>query len=163
MSIKDKYAFVGVGLTKLGRMPEMTPDELAVQAINLALADAGMRPNEVDGYIYQQGIGGWLGDTVPLQMTGINASLVWQVASLGSYANVMVAMAIGAMESGLCHTCILVHAASAASRRGGGGMGPMGMGNSTPGAYGWDGPGAAAALMELRYMHLFGPQGEHLR
>ena len=60
MSIKDKYAFVGVGLTRLGKIPEMTPDELAAQAIILALADAGMRPNEVDGYIYQQGIGGGL-------------------------------------------------------------------------------------------------------
>jgi len=100
MTIKDKYAFVGVGLTRLGKVPEMTPDELAAQAINLALADAGLKPADVDGYIYQQGMGGGLSDTVPLQMMGINASLVWQVASLGSYANNMVAMAIVAMESG---------------------------------------------------------------
>jgi len=140
----------------------MTPDELAIQAIRLALEDAGMKANEVDGYIYQQGIGGGLGDTVPLQMAGIPASMVWQVASLGSYANVMVAMAIGAMESGLCHTCILVHAASAASRRGGGMMGggpPMA---STPGAYGWYGPGATAACMAQRYMHLYGLKREQL-
>ncbi|MHB8105023.1 MAG: hypothetical protein ACYDG5_05725, partial [Dehalococcoidales bacterium] len=107
MTIKDKYAFAGVGLTKLGKIPEFTPDELAAQAIKLALADADIKPNEVDGYIYQQGMGGGLSDTGPLQMAGIPASLVWQVASLGSYANVMVAMAIGAMESGLCHTCVL--------------------------------------------------------
>ena len=162
MSIKDKYAFVGVGLTKLGKIPEMTPDELAAQAITLALEDAGMNKNEVDGYIYQQGIGGGLNDTAPLQMTGITASLVWQVASLGSYANVMVAMAVGAMESGLAKTCILVHAASAASRRGGGGMGPMGMGVSTPGTYGWYGPGATAACMAQRYMHLYGLKREQL-
>src|SRR4030042_1571023 len=128
MTIKDKYAFVGVGLTKLGKIPDLTPDELAAQAITLALADAGMKKEEVDGYIYQQGIGGGLSDTAPLQMTGINASMVWQVASLGSYANIMVAMAIGAMESGLCHTCVLVYASSAGSRRGGGGMGAVGMG-----------------------------------
>ena len=58
MSIRDKYAFAGVGLTRLGKIPEMTPDELAAQAITLALEDAGMRPDEVDGYIYQGGIGG---------------------------------------------------------------------------------------------------------
>jgi len=162
MSIKDKYAFAGVGLTKLGKIPDMTPDELAARAIQLALEDAGMGKEEVDGYIYQPGIGGGLGDTVPLQMTGINASLVWQAASLGSYANVMVAMAIGAMESGLCHTCVLVHAASAASRRGGGGMGPAGMGGNTPGAYGWYGPGATAACMAQRYMHLYGLKREQL-
>jgi acetyl-CoA acetyltransferase len=159
MAIRDKYAFVGVGLTKLGKIPGTTPDELAVQAINLALQDAGMKPSEVDGYIYQQGIGGGLSDTVPLQMTGIPASLVWQVASLGSYANVMVAMAIGAMESGLARTCILVHAASAASRRG---IGQAGIGGNTPGAYGWYGPGATAACMAQRYMHLYGLKREQL-
>jgi len=162
MSIKDKYSFVGVGLTRLGKIPDMTPDDLAAQAITLALADSGISANEVDGYIYQQGIGGGLNDTVPLQMAGIPASLVWQVASLGSYANVMVDMAIGAMESGLCHTCVLVHAASAASRRGGGGMGPMSVGVSTPGAYGWYGPGATAACMAQRYMHLYGLKREQL-
>ena len=84
MSIRDKYAFVGVGLTKLGKIPEKTPDELAAEAITLALEDAGMRKEEVDGYIYQQGIGGGMSDTVPLQMVGIPAQLVWQVQSLGS-------------------------------------------------------------------------------
>jgi acetyl-CoA acetyltransferase len=160
MSSKDKYAFVGVGLTKLGKIPGLTPDELAIQAINAALADAGMKPGEIDGYIYQQGIGGGLGDTLPLQMTGIHAPLVCQVASLGSYANMMVAMAICAMESGMAKTCLLVHAASAASRKGGGMM-PMNP-YSTPGAYGWYGPGATAACMAQRYMHNYGLKREQL-
>jgi acetyl-CoA acetyltransferase len=161
MTIKDKYAFVGVGLTKIGKVPEMTPDELAAQAIKLALADAGLQSTDIDGYIYQQGMGGGLSDTGPLQMAGVPAGLVWQVASLGSYANIMVAMAVGAIESGLCHTCVLVYASSAASRHGGG-MGPMGMGKSTPGAYGWYGPGATAACMAQRYMHLYGLKREQL-
>jgi acetyl-CoA acetyltransferase len=161
VTVRDKYAFVGVGLTRLGKVPEMTPDELAAQAIRLALQDAGLKPKDIDGYIFQPGIGGGLNDTAPLQMAGVPASLVWQVASLGSYANVMIAMAIGAMESGLCHTCILVHAASAASRRGAGmGGGPPGPG--TPGAYGWYGPGATAACMAQRYMHLYGLKREQL-
>jgi acetyl-CoA acetyltransferase len=162
MSIRDKYAFVGVGLTKLGKIPEMTPDELAAQAITLALEDAGMKKDEVDGYIYQQGMGGGPNDTVPLQIVGIPAKLCWQVQSLGSYALVMVSMAIGAMEAGLCHTCILVYASSAASRRGmGGGGGPPAMEN-TPGAYGWYGPGATAACMAQRYKHLYGLTREQL-
>jgi acetyl-CoA acetyltransferase len=161
MSIRDKYAFAGVGLTRLGKILEMTPDELAARAITLALEDAGVRPDEVDGYIYQGGIGGGLSDTLPLQMAGIPASMVWQVASLGSYANVMVAMAIGAMESGLCNTCILAYASGATSRRGGG-AGPVGMGGNTPGAYGWHGPGATAACMAQRFMYLYGLTREQL-
>ncbi len=161
MNIRDKYAFAGVGLTRLGKVPEMTPDELAARAITLALEDAGIRPDEVDGYIYQSGIGGGLSDTVPIQMVGIPASMVWQAASLGSYANVMVAMAIGAMESGLCHTCVLVHAASATSRRGGG-AGLIGNSGNTPGAYGWYSPGTTAACMAQRFMHLYGLTREQL-
>ncbi|MHB8105424.1 MAG: thiolase C-terminal domain-containing protein, partial [Dehalococcoidales bacterium] len=61
----------------------------------------------------------------------------------------------------LCHTCVLVYASSAASRRGGG-MGSMGIGNSTPGAYGWYGPGATAACIAQRYMHLYGLKREQL-
>jgi acetyl-CoA acetyltransferase len=38
---------------------------------------------------------------------------------------------------------------------------PMG-GNSTPGAYGWYGPGATAACMTQRYIHLYGLRREHL-
>ena len=58
MSIKDKYAFVGVGLTRQGRVPELGVNELAAQAILLALEDAGMGRDELDGYIYQPGFGG---------------------------------------------------------------------------------------------------------
>ena len=138
----------------------MTPDELAAQAITLALDDAGLEKSEVDGYIYQQGMGGGPNDTVPLQMVGIPAHLVWQVASLGSYANVMVSMAIGAMEAGLCHTCILVYASSTANSRGG--NSPQASSGNTPGAYGWYGPGATAASMARRFMHNYGLTREQL-
>ena len=160
MNIRDKYAFVGVGLTKLGKLSGITPDELAAQAMTLALEDAGLTGKDIDGYIYQGGIGGGLSDTIPLQMTSINASLVWQAASLGSYANSMVAMAIGAMESGLCNTLVLLHVSSASARSTR--MAQLGMGNSTPGAYGWYGPGATAACMAQRYRHLYGLTREQL-
>ena len=161
MNIRDKYAVVGVGLTKLGRVPGKNPDELAAEAIKLALEDAGMKKTEIDGYIYQQGMGGGPNDTVPLQMAGIPASLVWQVQSLGSFALVMVSMATTAIEAGLCNTCVLVHASSAASRRGGNGnQGPPVSG--TLGAYGWYGPGATAACMAQRFMHLYGLTREQL-
>ena len=160
MSIKDKYAFVGVGLTKMGRVPDLTPDELAAQAIRLALDDAGMKPSDIDGYIFQQGMGGGLNDTVPLQMTGITAPIVWQVTSLGSYANIMTMMAVNAMETGLAKTFVLVYSSSAASHKG---TGVMAMPSaSTPGAYGWYGPGATAACMAQRFMHLYGLKREQL-
>jgi acetyl-CoA acetyltransferase len=160
MTIKDKYAFAGLGVTKLGRLPEFTPDELAAEAITLALADSGLKPSDIDGYIYQQGMGGGLSDTIPLQMTGVTAPVVWQVASLGSQANTMAMMAINAMECGLAKTFLLVHASSAASHKGA--YGAPAPSYSTPGAYGWYGPGATAACMAQRYMHNYGLKREQL-
>ena len=106
MILRDKYAFIGVGLTKLGKIPGKTTDELAARAIELAFEDAGIQKNEVDGFILQSGIGGGLNDNRSLRLAGINAPIAWQVPGLGSNAIVMVSMAIGAMEAGLCRTCV---------------------------------------------------------
>jgi acetyl-CoA acetyltransferase len=53
--LRDKYAFVGVGVTKQGKIPEMSGDDLATQAIQLAIEDAGINKSEIDGYIFQPG------------------------------------------------------------------------------------------------------------
>lgn len=162
MSLKDKYAFIGVGITRQGKIPDKNTDELAAEAITLALEDAGMRRDEVDGYIYQQGIGGGPNGPTPLLMVGIPATLCWEVQSMGSYAIAMVTMAIGAMEAGLCKACILLHATSASSQRVLVGGSPGGMSRSTTGAYGWYGPGATAASMAQRFMHLYGLTREQM-
>jgi len=154
MSIKDKYAFVGVGLTKQGKVPEMDTDGLAAQAILLALKDAGMRKDEVDGYIFQQGIGGGPHGTLPLILTGIPANFCWEMPSGGCYCLNMVIAATSALEAGLCQSCIILHATSASSQRilvGAGG--PQ---RSTQGAYGCYGPVADGAFIARRFMHLYG-------
>lgn len=162
MTLRDSYAFVGVGVTRQGKVPGVNTDELAARAITLALEDAGMRRHEVDGYIYQQGIGGGPNGPTPLLMVGIPANLCWEVQSMGSYAISMVTMAIGAMEAGLCKACILVHASSASSQRVLVGGAPGGGARSTTGAYGWYGPGATAACMASRFMHLYGLTREQM-
>ncbi len=162
MSLRDKYAFVGVGVTKQGKDLGKNTDELAAEAIILALADAGMAREEVDGYIFQQGIGGGPNGPTPLLMAGIPATLCWEVQSMGSYAIAMITMAVGAMEAGLCKACILLHATSASSQRVLVGGAPGGMNRSTTGAYGWYGPGATAACMAQRFMHLYGLTREQM-
>jgi acetyl-CoA acetyltransferase len=154
MILRDKYAFVGVGVTRQGKIPDSNNDELASQAIALALEDAGINKKEIGGYIYQQGIGGGPSGDMPLVMAGVPATFCWEVQSMGNYAIAMTGIAIGAMEAGLCNACILLHATSASSRRIQVGAG--GPANSTPGAYGWYGPGAFAACMTRRYMRNYG-------
>jgi acetyl-CoA acetyltransferase len=154
MSIRDKYAFVGVGLTRQGKVPEMNTDELAAQAILLALQDSGMKKDEVEGYIYQQGIGGGPHGASPLIMAGIPATLCWEMESGGSNCLAMVMAAVGALEAGICQACLILHATSASSQRVlvGAGVEPR----SNTGAYGCFGPATHGAWIARRHMHLYG-------
>jgi 3-oxoacyl-[acyl-carrier-protein] synthase III len=42
---------IGVGTTAQGELPGLSPDEIAVDAARLALADAGIDKSQVDGLI----------------------------------------------------------------------------------------------------------------
>jgi acetyl-CoA acetyltransferase len=160
MSIKDRFAFVGLGLTKQGKVPEMDTDALAAQAILRALEDAGMRKDEVDGYIFQQGIGGGPHGVLPLAMAGISAGYCTEIPSGGCNCINMVITAINAIENGLCKACIILHSTSASSQRVLVGAG--GQQRSTEGSYGAYGPVATGALIARRYMHLYGLTREQL-
>jgi acetyl-CoA acetyltransferase len=160
MSIKDKYAFVGLGLTKQGKVPEMDTDALATQAILRALDDAGMGRDEVDGYIFQQGIGGGPHGVIPLVMAGVSARYCTEIPSGGCNGINMVITAVNAIESGLCKACIILHSTSASSLRVLVGAG--GQQRSTEGAYGVYGPVSTGALIARRYMHLYGVTREQL-
>jgi len=156
--LRDKYAFVGVGVTRQGKIPEMSADELAAQAIQLALEDSGMKKGETDGYIFQPGAG--LSIVTPLVRVGIPAKFHWQMHTGGATAISMIAAAIGAMEAGLCQACILLYANGASNMWPPAGASPGGQvppqPRSTEGAYGIFGPATSAAFMARRYMHLYG-------
>jgi len=154
VSIKDKYAFVGLGLTKQGKVPELNVNELAAQAILLALEDSGMKKEDIDGYIYQPGMGGGPEGNGPLLAAGVPAKFCWQMQAGGATGISSVAAAIGAMEAGLCKTCLLVHASSASSM--GLLVGAGGGQRSTQGAYGYYAPVSVAAGIARRWMHLYG-------
>ena len=50
-SLKDKYAIVGVGHSKLGKVPELSDYGLQVTAVKAALDDAGLKKTDVDAVI----------------------------------------------------------------------------------------------------------------
>jgi acetyl-CoA acetyltransferase len=51
MSLKDKYAIVGIGFTPQGRIPGRTALSFHLEACANAIADAGLRKEDVDGLI----------------------------------------------------------------------------------------------------------------
>ncbi len=51
MSLKDKYAVVGVGLTKFGKIPGISTMSFTLRGIKLAIEDAGLTRDDVDGLL----------------------------------------------------------------------------------------------------------------
>jgi 3-oxoacyl-[acyl-carrier-protein] synthase III len=49
--LRDRCAIVGVGHSRLGRLPEFSSSDLLLQAIKHALDDAGLDIKQVDGLI----------------------------------------------------------------------------------------------------------------
>ena len=51
MSLKDKYALVGVGYTPQGKVPGRTAISFHVEASVNAIKDAGLKKEDIDGLI----------------------------------------------------------------------------------------------------------------
>ncbi len=158
-NIKDKYAFVGVGLTKQGSVPDMTVNQLAVQAGLRAIEDAGIPKADVGGYIYQPGFGGGPSPVV-VRDIGIAAKFVWEMQTGSTTGIASVGCAIGAMEAGLCEAVMVLHATSASTQKVL--VGAAGQGPNTDGAYGFYAPGPMVAAMARRYMSRYGITERHL-
>ncbi len=50
-SMRGKVAIVGAADTAVGKIPEMSPTQLCIQAANRAIADAGLSKDEIDGLV----------------------------------------------------------------------------------------------------------------
>ena len=51
MSIKGKCAIVGLGVTAMGKVYGRSASDFAAEAIHIALEDAGLKKEEVDGLL----------------------------------------------------------------------------------------------------------------
>ncbi len=51
MSVKDKYAIVGVGYTPQGNVSDRTTLSFHLEACAQAIEDAGLNPRDIDGLI----------------------------------------------------------------------------------------------------------------
>ena len=51
MSVKGRCAIAGLGVTQMGKVYGRSATDFALEAIELALQDAGLRKDEVDGLL----------------------------------------------------------------------------------------------------------------
>ena len=110
-AMNSAVAITGLGITEMGRVYRDAED-LAAEAVFLALEDAGLQKSDLDGLLINAGISDGVG--VPLHMTlGIQElNLLTYMQGYGSSAGQMVQYAAMAIANGLATTVCCVFADS---------------------------------------------------
>mgnify|MGYP001286573183 CR=1 FL=1 len=164
---RDAYAIVGLGVTKQGRVPGVSDIDMKTEGLRLAIEDAGLKPSDIDGYIYQPGMidmGSFGNGGEAPKNLGMNPKFIWQIQSGGASAIAAIMAACAAIDSGMANYVAIGYGDTALS--GSvlvGEAGQLGAAQrDTPGAYGMYSPGADHALAAQRHMHLFGTTKEQL-
>lgn len=160
-ALRDKTAVCGTGLL-LGDYPDRTALSLAVEAYQLALDDAGMRREDVDGII--QLSFGYDYDRF-LEAVGTDVRYAYQGWSHGRFIAPMLQHAAMAVATGMAKAVAIVHGRrrkaygqTADHEMWRQGLGPHG---ESP-AYGALGPVFGAAIAAQRYFHMYGGGNEDL-
>src|SRR5262249_27258452 len=164
--LRDKYAIVGVGETPYMRGSGRTTRALATQAVRNAIADAGLKPADVDAMLSYQS-----GDSVFAPFVagdlGIRLNFYMDVFGGGSSTEALVGMAIGLIEAGMCNVVAIFRAMNGYSQVRIGGTGVRAAapvsGDMLHGrAYGWQSAGQSFAPTFMRHMHDYGTRPEQV-
>ena len=169
--LRAATAIAGLGITPQGKVYGNSPVGFAVDALGLALGDAGLERQDLDGLLLNPGLA-WrdmgMGSFQLQQAMGLRNLRLSATMNLGgATACAMIQHAAQAIAAGLCSTVACVF--SDAPLRP---PSPRGEGTSSGGAYGfargWEqaygffGVNAMYALVARRHMHLYGTTQDHL-
>lgn len=174
--MKGKTAIVGLGVTEQGKVFHADHVGFAVEAVGLALADAGLGRSDVDGLLLNPGIR-WkdpaMGSFQLQQAMGLrNLRLSSTMNAGGATAIAMIQYAAQSIAAGLCNVvaCVFSDAPLAAPRPKGDGGAPAAAGAASAygfardldAAHGLFGINARYAMVARRHMHLYGTTNDHL-
>ncbi|MBI4331837.1 MAG: hypothetical protein HY673_11205, partial [Chloroflexi bacterium] len=104
-SLRDKFAIVGLGETRMGRWPEHGGRTLQTEAVRLAIEDAGLKRRDIDGCINVKGETGshvsyfWT-DAFP-RILGLPAKFYFHIGRGGAGAAYAIAAAMGYLQLGV--------------------------------------------------------------
>lgn len=148
-------AIVGLGLSDQGINLGLSPRELRARALDLALADAGVGRDAIDGYLH------CASQREDLRHMGLspNFSLAMQSGGATPVLSIMTACAM--ITSGQAEMVACVYGQAPSTRL----PGQLGYGGASygyPGLYGLVGAAAAHAFHARRHMHLYGTTSQHL-
>lgn len=172
---KGATAIAGLGVTAQGKVYHARALGYAVEAIEAALADAGLNRSDVDGVLLNPGLSwrdGGMGSLHLQQAMGLTDLRLSATMNLGgATAIAMIQHAALAIAAGLCSTvaCVFSDALLApprapAARRndGAGGSGARyAFASGLDAAYGHIGMNARYAMVARRHMHRYGTTNDH--
>jgi len=167
-----RTAIVGLGQTPQGKVYDRTHVGFAVEAVRLALEDAGLRRDDLDGLLLNPGLA-WgnvpMGSFMLQQALGLRDLRLSAAMGLGgATAAAMVQHAALAIEAGMCSTVACVFSdrplVPPEERRGAGGgsASSYAFARGLDAAYGQFGINAMYAMVARRHMHVYGTTQDHL-
>lgn len=158
--LERQVAIVGAAeTTELGVIPHMSQLQLHADAALNTLADAGLRPSDIDG-VATAGES----PTAVAHYLGITPSWVDGTAVGGCSFMIHVRHAVAALLTGQCRTVLITHGESGRSGIGRGGrrMDPASLQGQFEAPFGVMGPPTLFTLPVLRYMKTYGLTHEQL-
>ncbi|MFQ5415878.1 MAG: thiolase family protein [Myxococcota bacterium] len=158
-----RAVIAGVGHTAFGKLEGRTAWHLEAEAAAAAVADAGLRPSDVDGLLTDPGPAQGILDGITPHFLHLGAQLGLDPAYTGSEllggagSVAIVARAALAVEAGLCEVCLCVYGDSPLAT-----PGSFEYGRGDEAAFGFFGAVGLHALAAQRHMHRYGTRAEHL-
>ncbi len=175
MTLSGRAAIAGLGITRQGKVFHRNHVGFAIEAIQLALDDAGLQRADLDGLLLNPGLS-WgeagMGSFQLQQAMGLRSLRLSSVMNAGgASAAAMVQHAAQAIAAGLCHTvaCVFSDAPlkppapkTESKDKGGGSAAAYSFARGLDAAYGQFGINAMYAMVARRHMHLYGTTNDHL-
>jgi acetyl-CoA acetyltransferase len=166
--LRDRYAIVGIGESAYTRGSGMTTRMLGNHAVRNAIADAGLKPRDVDGVLaYHWASGDSTLTTSIAGDLGIRPNFHMDVLGGGSTTEALVGMAIGLIEARICQVVVIYRAMNGYSQVRPGGSGARAVAPVTDEmlhtrAYGLQSAGQQFAFSFMRHMHDYGTRPEQV-
>lgn len=173
--LRGATAITGLGMTPMGRVFGKSATELAADAVRLAIADSGLRKDEIDGLLTNAGVTGTSGHGIGLPLQNYlglaDLRLLNHMNAAGSTAAQMVQYASLAIAAGMANNVVCVFADTPLREGGSSGEAyggparnparPRGMAGLYAAA-GFFGANTSYALATRRHMALYGTTQDQL-
>ena len=157
---RGKTAVVGAATYGMGAAPGHDSIDLAAKAALLALADAGLKPLDVDG-LFTTIATDSLSSLAVAEYMGIRPTVTDNLRVGGSSFQIQAMWAALALDAGLCDVALITYGSNQRSAAGG-----LVSGGGTPVAYEHSykplNPPSSYALAAARHMHEYGTTRKHL-